>query len=970
MTEQYGFTLVEERTIEELRSTARFWRHNATGAQLISMLNDDENKVFGAVFRTPPRDSTGVAHILEHSVLCGSRKYPVKEPFVELLKGSMQTFLNAFTYPDKTCYPVASTNHKDFYNLVDVYLDAVFHPRITPEIFKQEGWHLEPADMESGDISEMIFKGVVYNEMKGAYSSPDSVLMEKTQQSIFPDVTYGLDSGGDPAVIPELTYEAFREFHATYYHPSNTRFWFYGDDNEEDRLKKLAEFLDEYQAIEVDSSVPLQAGFSEPREVRAAYADDGDGRAMTTVNWLLTETTDTETNIGLEMLEQVLVGMPASPLRKALIESGLGEDIAGVGLEHELRQMYFSTGLKGIREEDADRVRGIVIETLERLAAEGVPAEVAEAAVNSVEFDMRENNTGRFPRGLSVMLHSMTTWLYDGDPFALLAYEGPLAAVKARVAEGGYFESLIRRFFLENSHRTRVLLVPDSELAARREAEEADRVRARTEGLDDAARRALADEAAELLRLQQAHDSPEALATIPRLKVADLDRENRTLPIEVVEEGGATLLTHDIGTDGIVYFDLGFDLRTVRQELLPLVPLFGRALLEMGTDKEDFVTLNMRIARKTGGIGASPAVYQSFDGPAPDVRLMVRSKATRDNMDELLAILSDVLLHADFSDRDRFRQIVLEEKARQEHSLIPSGHMVVISRLRARFGEAGWLDDIMNGVSHLFELRALADAVENDWDGVRASLEEIRSALITRAGTVVNVTMDTDMQGEFLPKVHSFLGGLPQAASERQVWTPSLNLPAREGLTLPAQVNYVGKGADLGALGYEYHGAVHVIAKLLRTSWLWDKIRVQGGAYGAFCAYDRVAGTFSYASYRDPNIASTLGVYDGSGAFLRAIEEGSEELAKSIVGAISDIDSHLLPDAKGYASMVRHLSGDTDERRQAMRDQVLTTTAAHVREFADVLDRAAEASDVVILGGRSTLDSVRDELGLEITKVM
>ena len=428
----HGFELVTERRLHEVGGTARLWKHGVTGAQLLSVSNADENKCFGVSFRTPPTDSTGVAHILEHSVLCGSDKYPVKEPFVELLKGSLQTFLNAFTFPDKTCYPVASANLQDFYNLIDVYIDAVFHPRISEDIFRQEGWHVEAEDTKG----PWTYKGVVYNEMKGAYSSPDSVLAEQSQQAIFPDMLYSLDSGGNPEVIPDLTYEAFRDFHSRYYHPSNARFFFWGDDPEEKRLEIVAEALQGYTARAVDSAVPLQPRRDTPRQVEVPYAaTDGQKTALFTVNWLLGERGDVHQALLMEMLEHILEGLPGSPLRKALISSGLGEDTTGCGLETDLRQMYYSTGLKGVDPRKVQDAEMLIFETLADLAEDGIDPAAVEAAVNSVEFSYRENNSGRFPRGLSAMIQALSTWLYDGDPLAPLAWEGPLAEIKARLRE-------------------------------------------------------------------------------------------------------------------------------------------------------------------------------------------------------------------------------------------------------------------------------------------------------------------------------------------------------------------------------------------------------------------------------------------------------------------------------------------------------------------------------------------------------
>ncbi|MGM0646564.1 MAG: insulinase family protein, partial [Thermodesulfobacteriota bacterium] len=472
-----GFTCLQDTYVDEIRSQCRLYRHDRTGAEVLSVENQDTNKVFGISFRTPPNDSTGVAHILEHSVLCGSRKYPLKEPFVELLKGSLQTFLNAMTFPDKTCYPVASQNTQDFYNLIDVYLDAVFHPRLTENIFRQEGWHYE---LESPEDT-LRLKGVVYNEMKGAYSSPDGLLSEYSQQTLFPDTTYGLDSGGNPSQIPELTFEQFLDFHRTYYHPSNARIFFYGDDDPEERLRLIDAALQEFSAQQVDSSVGDQAYWQAPKREERVYAagPDSDNKTMLTVNWLLGAVDDVKANLTLQVLEDILLGAPGAPLRQALLDSGYGEDIAGVGLEEDLKQMFFSTGLKGISPDKAEDVERLLLQTLQRLVDEGLDPEAVQAGLNTVEFELRENNTGSLPRGLLVMIRSLSTWLHDKDPLALLQFEAPLQSLRDELASGKpVFEECIRRYLLDNPHRSTLILQPDTELTQRMEAEEAERLAA------------------------------------------------------------------------------------------------------------------------------------------------------------------------------------------------------------------------------------------------------------------------------------------------------------------------------------------------------------------------------------------------------------------------------------------------------------------------------------------------------------
>ncbi|MFW5488470.1 MAG: insulinase family protein [Desulfovibrio sp.] len=956
----HGFELVSSENVQELRAEARLYRHVKTGARLLSMVCDDENKVFGISFRTPPKDSTGVAHILEHSVLCGSRKYPVKEPFVELLKGSLQTFLNAFTFPDKTCYPVASANVQDFYNLIDVYFDAVFHPRINEHVLKQEGWHYE-TENEDGPLS---YKGVVFNEMKGVYSSPDSVLGERSQQVVFPDNTYGLDSGGNPANIPDLTFEQFKAFHTRFYHPANSWIYFWGDDDPEKRLELVDGYLSEFSALEVDSTVHLQPRLNEPRTVHDSFVAEDNAKSMVTINWLLPETVEADANLRLQVLDEILLGMPSSPLRKALIDSGLGEDITG-GLECDLRQLFYSAGLKGLDAANVDEVQPLILDELAAIAEKGVDKDMIEAALNSIEFDLREMNTGRFPRGLELMVKSLTTWLYDADPLALLRYEKPLAALKSDLEAGvPVFEDLIREHFLNNPHRVTLILEPDKELLKRREDAEKERLRKVFDNMSDAERREVAEEAAMLDEMQSRPDDPGDLARIPRLGVEDLPRENQTIPARDQAAGPVEALVHDLPAAGIVYADLGFDMRVLPAELLPWVNLFGRALLETGTDTLDFVTLDRRIAAKTGGIDTQ--AFQSSICESDDVAawFFVRAKSTRDKVEDMAAILQDVLLHANLGNRDRFRQMVLEEKARAEQQVIPSGHMFVASRLGARFTPAGFASERINGVDNLFFLRDLAKQIDTDWDAVQAKLESIRDLLVNRNRMLLNVTAEDADINSALPVLGDLAAGLPASDSPIQTWTPFVYSTC-EGLAIPAQVNYVGKAVNLKANGISLNGSAMVVSRYLRTAYLWERVRVRGGAYGAFTMYDDISGVFRMISYRDPNLQRTLDAYNGAADYLASLDLHADELAKAIVGSTGDMDKYQLPDAKGYTSLARKLTNRTEASLQTMREQIMATTASDFRDFAEACRCLAEKGEVCVLGSK---DGFTD--GMKVLEVM
>ncbi len=970
MSTTHGFELLRDETVDEIKTRARLYRHVKSRAQLLSLSNDDENKVFGVSFGTPPQDSTGIAHIMEHSVLCGSRNYPCKEPFIELAKGSLNTFLNAMTYPDKTVYPVASQNVQDLYNLIDVYLDSVFHPSITEWTLRQEGWHYE---LESAD-APMIFKGVVFNEMKGAYSSPERVLYKRIAQVMLPDTPYGHDSGGDPAAIPDLSYSQFKHFHETYYHPSNAQIWWYGDDAEDQRLSRLDAVLSEFDQKPIQVTLPKQPRFSAPRREAFGYdSDDVEGAAKhyVAVNWLMSDSLDTEKTMALEVLGNILLSTSASPLRKALIDSGLGEDTIG-GFDDSQRETGFSAGLKGVNAENIDAAERLVLDTLRTLADSGIDNEMIEAAMNTMEFRLREMNTGGTPRGLALMLWALQSWLHGGDPLEPLRFEKPLAAIKARLAAGErLFENLIREYMLNNSHRVTVVLSPDKSIRERADAAENERLANVRNAMQPGELEQIIAQTHALQQMQVTPDSPEALSTIPTLTLADLDRNNKIAPIALDSSGDGQVIYHDIHTNGIAYLDFGFDMRAVAAEDVPLLGLFGQLLLGMGTDGEDFARLSRRIGRKTGGLrsGALNGVRRGTSDAA--AYMLLRGKATMAQVDDLLAIIADVLLTARLDNRERFKQIVLEEKAGLEARMVPSGHSMTSLRLRARFNPSDWAIEQMAGVSYLFSIRALAQQIESDWPAVLARLERLRKALINRRAMLCNVTLDAANWAAVEPRVRALMRSLPGRAAARNEW-PIASLPAHEGLTIPAQVNYVGKAANLFDLGYTLHGSAMVVNKYLGTTWLWERVRVQGGAYGGFATFDQRSGVFAYLSYRDPNLTKTLANYDGTPEFLRTHPISESEVTKCIIGVVGDLDSHELPDAKGYSSMTRHLLGTTEAFRQKLRDEVLSTTPAHFAQFADVLDQVRQHGQVVVIGSAGAIEAANAELPnkLAVTKVL
>ncbi|KAH7422556.1 hypothetical protein KP509_12G014200 [Ceratopteris richardii] len=878
VVKQPCFEKVQEQFLDEYKSTAILYRHKKkTGAELMSVTNEDENKVFGIVFRTPPQDSTGIPHILEHSVLCRSRKYSLKEPFVELLKGSLHTFLNAFTYPDRTCCPVASTNTKDFYNLVDVYLDAVFFPKCVndKQIFQQEGWH-----HELNEISEEItLKGVVFNEMKGVYSQPDNLLGRVSQQALFPDNTYGVDSGGDPA-----------EFHRKFYHPSNARIWFYGDDDPNERLCLISAYLDEFEENEAarESKVKVQNLFTEPRTVTETYAAGETGdlkkKHIVCVNWVLADTPlDMETELAIGFLDHLMLGTPAAPLRKALLESGFGEAIVGGGVDDDLLQPQFSLGLKNVSEENVLKVEELIMAKLKELVDVGFTSEAMEASMNTIEFSLRENNTGSFPRGLSLMLHAMGNWLYGRDPFEPLRFAKPLEQLKDRIAAEGP-------------------KAPDTDKGAVIENEEKELLKKLKESMtkEDLAELVRATE--ELRLKQETPDPPEALATVPCLSLDDIPKEPIRVPMDIGDIKGTTVLRHDLFTNDVLYADLAFDMSYIDAELLPLILLFCQLVMEMGTKDMDFVQLNQLVGQKTGGISIYPSTTSKRGKKEPCSNIIVRGKAMASQIQDLFELMRILLQDVQFTDQQRFKQFVSQSKAKMVNALRGHGHSIAAARMDAKMNIAGWVSEQMGGLSYFDFLQNLERQVDNDWSSVSASLEKIR-----------------------------------------------LSFLCSQGLVVPTQVNYVGKAYNIYDTGYELNGHAYVISKYISNTWLWDRVRVSGGAYGGFCDFDSHSGVFSYLSYRDPNLLETLEIYVKTPEFLRGLELDQDSLSKAIIGRIGDVDAYQLPDVKGYTSMIRYQLGITEEERKQRREEIMSTKLKDFKEFANVLEAASKSKSVAVV---------------------
>ncbi|KAJ1445570.1 Metalloenzyme, LuxS/M16 peptidase-like protein [Pelagophyceae sp. CCMP2097] len=971
-----AFDLVSTETVTEYSLQCATYVHRASGAEVISAQADDDNKVFGVVFRTPVEDSTGVPHILEHSVLCGSDKYTSKEPFAELLKGSLQTFLNAFTYPDRTCYPVASQNTKDFYNLAHVYMDAVLHPRCVrdTQVFAQEGWHYE---LESPE-ADLTYNGVVFNEMKGAYSSPDSLLYKAAQELTFPDNTYAVDSGGDPAAITTLTYDGFKSFHTKFYHPANSRIFFYGDDNLEDRLEFLDSYLKDYKASDVDvkqSEVATQKLIPnyKKRAVVKHPAAEGESNRMVLLSWLLHEAPlSAEDELALGVLDHLLMGTPQATLYKALTESGLGDALVGGGVGDSLKQATFSAGLKGVTAENVAKVEALVVDTLAGAVRDGFDAEAVEASLNTIEFAMREFNTGGFPKGLSIMLGILPKWIYGTGPvFDALRFEEPLAALKKRLAAGDrVFEDLLQKLVVGNDHLAIVEMVPDANLNAGLIATEKAKLAAAKAKMSPADLDRVIAETKALKEAQLREDSPEDLASIPAVGLADIDRKIKEVPTILEQIDGVNVLTHPLPTAGVVYADVLFNVMGLPLEDLPLLRLFITVLPEIGVKGMDAVTLQRRIGARTGGIGAALLYSQRVSGDGVSdpmdavAHFCLSGKATSDNADELFDLMHKMVAEADWTgSQAKTVELLRETKSSLESAFVSSGNSFAGMRLSARNSLVGHVAESTQGVSYYAAVKLMLDQATTDWPALLKRLTGLRDAFAAKENLVINLTADAAaLDGAKAAVVARVLDRAPAQAdcAAAKPWAEAVVLLPRvnEAYAVPTQVNYVAAGAPLYAIGEQMDaGALAVAARFVSRAYLWDNVRVAGGAYGAGCSLNPFTGAFAFSSYRDPNLGATLDIFAATASILEeaAAHLTDEALEQAVVGAVGDLDSPLTSQQKGSKALEHHLTGVTPQIRQQYRDSTIATSRESFAALAKKL-RAAEFKGAVF-GSKDAIDA-------------
>lgn len=942
MQPRAGWTSLDERTLPQLKARARRLLHSPSGAQVLSIEQADATPCFGITFRTPPADSTGAAHVLEHMVFAGSRTYPLKDTLTYMLQRSLKAWLSATTYPDRTCYMAASRHLRDFYYLVDVCLDAVFYPRLSQEAFQQQGWRYE---LPPGQ--PLTCQGIVLNEMKGRYSTSEHLLKQAVQQALFPETVYRFDAGGAPDAILELSYQQVLELHRRWYRPANALIFFAGDDDPAARLELVDDYLRALPAESADCTIPAQPRFSTPRRLCVPGAW-GERTAQLALGWLLEETTDVETGLALRVLAQILTGTPAAPLRRALSDPGLGKSVIHSGISETQRQMTYVVAVKSAAGNAA--IEQAALETLERLARQGIDRTAVDAALNSVEFRLREQRAESLPQGLALLTRTLTSWTYGGDPLAPLLLDAPLAALKARVWAGEpVFEQLIARWLLHNPHRVTVALEPATADPAVAERQRLAQISAALQPHQQAA---ISAQQERLARYLTAPDPPLISARLPSFTRADLQRHIDSTPYEQMRWRGSQLLHHPIPTNGIVYLDLGFDLHYLPAELLGYLPVLLRALISLGRPTTGSAELSQRIRLLTGGVHLEFLTASGQPGTRGAAWALLRSKALIEQLPSLLELLHELLL-TDLDRPDEIRRLVQSEQATREQALPKAGHRFVQTRLRSAYSEADWVDEQVAGVSSLWFLRDLLDEIAADWPRVRARLELLRGLLLNRSTMLWNVTVDQQGWQHVAPQLERLIEQLPTRAAEPYVWRrPST--PPIEGLTMPTPLNFVGKALNLYHLGEQRRGVAIVVNHYLDTTWIWDTIRTAGGAYGALSTFDPRLGTLCLLSHHDPHLSRTLTAFDQAATFLRTVSLSQAELVAMIVGAVGAAGSDL-PDQRALRALQRYLAGETQAQREQLLDEVLATRVDDVRAFAATLDHLAQHGRVVLIGAPDVL---------------
>ena len=950
------YEILDEHRVEDVQSDGFILRHKKSGARIAILSNNDDNKVFYIGFRTPPEDETGVPHIIEHTTLCGSKKFPVKDPFIELAKGSLNTFLNAMTYPDKTVYPVASCNDQDFKNLMDVYLDAVFNPNITKyeEIFKQEGWHYEL----TGKDDELKINGVVYNEMKGAYSSPDEVLSSQIYRSLFPDNTYSKDSGGNPEYIPKLTYEAYLDFYHKYYHPSNSYIYLYGDMDVVERLEWLdKEYLSLYDYKKVNSEINKQPAFDEIKNVEAQYSitmdDSQENKTYLSYNRVVGDTLDEMLYQAFDVLDYALVSSPGAPVKQALIDAGIGDDVYG-SYDAGILQPVFSFVAKNANASQADEFESIIENTLKEVVKTGINKEALLAGINSSEFKFREADFGQFPKGLLFGLNCLDSWLFDDmKPFIHLECLGTFAKLRKAV-DTDYFEKLIQEYLLDNTHGSSVTVKPKRGLGNEREEALAKELSDYKASLSDEEIKKLIEDTEHLKKYQEEPSSDEDLRKLPMLTRADMKKN--AMPFSNIEDEllDVKVVRHDIESNGIDYISFLFDAGDFAQSELGYLGFFTNALGLVSTEKYSYTDLANATNIYTGGISTGTASHPDIKDINNFVfKFEVKLKVLEKNLDKALELMEQMLLSSDFTDTKRLGELVAQIKARLQANLSSSGHLVAAMRSMSSFSRYALYQDELKGVAFYRSICHIEKELSESPKSVSDKLAAIAKKLFARNRMLISFTGNNEAYGNAKPSLEKVIAGFNKMSAVGNQAEVHFNT-AKEAFIDASQIQYVAKTGDFICEGYEYTGALRLLRIILSYDYLWINVRVKGGAYGCMNTFLR-SGESYFVSYRDPNLSDTLDVYDRIPEYIKSFSPDERDMTKYIIGTFSALDTPMNPEAKGSRSLSAYLEGITYEQIQKERNEILNAQPEDIRRLADLVEAVLKKDSICVIGNENMI---------------
>ena len=950
------YEILDEHRVEDVQSDGFILRHKKSGARIAILSNNDDNKVFYIGFRTPPEDETGVPHIIEHTTLCGSKKFPVKDPFIELAKGSLNTFLNAMTYPDKTVYPVASCNDQDFKNLMDVYLDAVFNPNITKyeEIFKQEGWHYEL----TGKDDELKINGVVYNEMKGAYSSPDEVLSSQIYRSLFPDNTYSKDSGGNPEYIPKLTYEAYLDFYHKYYHPSNSYIYLYGDMDVVERLEWLdKEYLSLYDYKKVNSEINKQPAFDKIKNVEAQYSitmdDSQENKTYLSYNRVVGDTLDEMLYQAFDVLDYALVSSPGAPVKQALIDAGIGDDVYG-SYDAGILQPVFSFVAKNANASQADEFESIIENTLKEVVKTGINKEALLAGINSSEFKFREADFGQFPKGLLFGLNCLDSWLFDDmKPFIHLECLGTFAKLRKAV-DTDYFEKLIQEYLLDNTHGSSVTVKPKRGLGNEREEALAKELSDYKASLSDEEIKKLIEDTEHLKKYQEEPSSDEDLRKLPMLTRADMKKN--AMPFSNIEDEllDVKVVRHDIESNGIDYISFLFDAGDFAQSELGYLGFFTNALGLVSTEKYSYTDLANATNIYTGGISTGTASHPDIKDRNNFVfKFEVKLKVLEKNIDKALELMEQMLLTSDFTDTKRLSELVAQIKARLQANLSSSGHLVAAMRSMSSFSRYALYQDELKGIAFYRSICHIEKELSESPKSVSDKLAAIAKKLFARNRMLISFTGNNEAYGNAKPSLEKVIAGFNKMSAIGNQAEVHFNT-AKEAFIDASQIQYVAKTGDFICEGYEYTGALRLLRIILSYDYLWINVRVKGGAYGCMNTFLR-SGESYFVSYRDPNLSDTLDVYDRIPEYIKSFSPDERDMTKYIIGTFSALDTPMNPEAKGSRSLSAYLEGITYEQIQKERNEILNAQPKDIRRLADLVEAVLKKDSICVIGNENMI---------------